>query len=56
MSETTDFEKTQKSKQYLKIAMSETTDFKSNTKVIGGYCDMWVFLDFCLFLLLFQTS
>ena len=34
--------------------MSETTDFKSNTKVIGGYCDMWVFLDFCLFFVAFS--
>ena len=33
MSETVDFEKTQKSKQYLKITMSETTDFKKNTKI-----------------------
>ena len=41
MSEITDFEKTQKSKQYLKITMSENTDFeKKNTKVIRGYCDM----------------
>ena len=28
-----DFEKTQKSKQYLKIIMSETTDFEKNTKI-----------------------
>ena len=33
MSETTDFEKTQKSKQYLKITMCETTDFEKNTKI-----------------------
>ena len=33
MSETTDFEKTQKFKQYLKIRMSETTDFEKNTKI-----------------------
>ena len=33
MSETTDFEKTQKSKQYLKITMSETTEFEKNTKI-----------------------
>ena len=32
MSETADFEKTQKSKQYQKIRMSETTDFEKNTK------------------------
>ena len=32
MSETTDFEKTQKSKQYLKISMSEMTDLKKIQK------------------------
>ena len=30
MSESTDFEKTQKSKLYFKITMSETTDFKKH--------------------------
>ena len=33
MSETTDFEKTQKSKQYLKNTMSKTTDFEKNTEI-----------------------
>ena len=33
MSETTDFEKTQKSKQYLKNTMSKITDFEKNTKI-----------------------
>ena len=32
MSKTTDFEKTQKSKQYLKISMSEITDSKKIQK------------------------
>ena len=32
MSENTEFEKTQKSKQYLKITMSETTDLKKIQK------------------------
>ena len=32
MSITTDFEKTQKSKQYLKITMSETTEFEKIQK------------------------
>ena len=32
MSETTDFEKTQKSKQYLKISKSEITDFLKKYK------------------------
>ena len=33
MSETTDFEKTQKSKQFLKITATENTDLKRNTKI-----------------------
>ena len=33
MSGTTEFEKTQKSKQYLKITTSEITDLKKNTKI-----------------------
>ena len=33
MTETTDFEKTQKSKQYLKLTMSDKTDFEKNTKI-----------------------
>ena len=33
MSEITDLKKTQKSKQYLKITMSETTEFEKNTKI-----------------------
>ena len=33
MSETADFEKTQKSNQYLKITMSQTDDFEKNTKI-----------------------
>ena len=32
MSETTDFKKTQKSHQYLKITMSETADFEKKNK------------------------
>ena len=32
MAKTTDFEKTQKSKQYLKISMSEMTDLKKIQK------------------------
>ena len=33
MSEITDLKKIQKSKQYLKITMCETTDFEKNTKI-----------------------
>ena len=33
MSKTTYFEKTQKSKKYLKNATSQTTDFEKNTKI-----------------------
>ena len=33
MSKTTNFEKIQKSKQYLKITICKTTDFEKNTKI-----------------------
>ena len=33
MSDNTDFEKIQKSKQYLKTTISKNTDFEKNTKI-----------------------
>ena len=57
MSETVDFEKTQKSKQYLKITRSKTTHLEKNLKEKNGirglrrYC-----LDFGVFFVIALTQ